>query len=117
MIETSRDLKFSQRKSNFGILLKVNKMGYAKKVEDDNNSSSSSLNESLLIATMCIIGLNVHVHLKDGSVFSGIFYTASVDTGFGTFHFIDQFVSIGFEMFDPFAISIFSIVMCFYIML
>ncbi|KAL1203020.1 Polyadenylate-binding protein-interacting protein 4 [Cardamine amara subsp. amara] len=57
-------------------------MGYAKKVEDDNNSSSS-LNESLLIATMCIIGLRVHVHLKDGSVFSGIFFTSSVDTGFG----------------------------------
>lgn len=58
-------------------------MGYARKAEDDN--SSSSLNESLLIATMCIIGLQVHVHVKDGSVFSGIFYTASVDNEFGTF--------------------------------
>lgn len=60
-------------------------MGYAKKMEDE--SSSSSLNESLLIATMCIIGLHVHVHVKDGSVFSGIFYTASIDNGFGTFRF------------------------------
>lgn len=62
-------------------------MGYARKVEDDNklsSSSPSSVNESLLIAaTMCIIGLQVHVHVKDGSVFSGIFYTASVDNGFG----------------------------------
>ncbi|EOA18648.1 hypothetical protein CARUB_v10007224mg [Capsella rubella] len=58
-------------------------MGYAGKVEDDNKSSSS-LNESVLIAaTMCIIGLQVHVHVKDGSVFSGIFYTASLDNGFG----------------------------------
>ncbi|CAL9226996.1 unnamed protein product [Arabidopsis halleri] len=57
-------------------------MGNARKVEDDdnNNSSSSSL---LIAATMCIIGLQVHVHVKDGSVFSGIFFTASVDNGFG----------------------------------
>lgn len=50
-------------------------MGYARKLEDDNSK--------LLIATMCIIGLQVHVHVKDGSVFSGLFYTASVDNGFG----------------------------------
>ncbi|CAH8337011.1 unnamed protein product [Eruca vesicaria subsp. sativa] len=60
-------------------------MGYdERKLEDDNNSSSSSpLNEKLLIATMCIIGSQVHVHVKDGSVFSGLFYTASFDNGFG----------------------------------
>ncbi|XP_010448187.1 PREDICTED: uncharacterized protein LOC104730692 [Camelina sativa] len=61
-------------------------MGYARKVEDGdkNKSLSSSLKESVLIeATMCIIGLQVHVHVKDGSVFSGIFYTASLDNGFG----------------------------------
>ncbi|XP_010433419.1 PREDICTED: uncharacterized protein LOC104717534 [Camelina sativa] len=62
-------------------------MGYARKVEDDddnNKSLSSSLKESVLIeATMTIIGLQVHVHVKDGSVFSGIFYTASLDNGFG----------------------------------
>ncbi|KAF3603065.1 hypothetical protein F2Q69_00034142 [Brassica cretica] len=51
-------------------------MGYERKLEDDKNST-------LLIATMCIIGLQVHVHVKDGSVFSGLFYTASVDNGFG----------------------------------
>ncbi|CAH2077826.1 unnamed protein product, partial [Thlaspi arvense] len=50
-------------------------------MEDDN--SSSSLNEALLVATMCIIGLQVHVHVRDGSVFSGILYTASLDNGFG----------------------------------
>ncbi|XP_022753139.1 uncharacterized protein LOC111301602 isoform X6 [Durio zibethinus] len=37
------------------------------------------MNEALLFATMCIIGLPVDVHLKDGSVYSGIFYTASVE--------------------------------------
>nr|VDD49856.1 unnamed protein product [Brassica oleracea] len=51
-------------------------MGYERKLEDDKNST-------LLIATMCIIGSQVHVHVKDGSVFSGLFYTASVDNGFG----------------------------------
>lgn len=59
-------------------------MGYARKLEDDDGSSSSPpLNETLLIATMCIIGLQVHVHVKDGSVFSGLFYTASFEKGFG----------------------------------
>ncbi|XP_020873457.1 uncharacterized protein LOC9303602 isoform X2 [Arabidopsis lyrata subsp. lyrata] len=59
-------------------------MGNARKVEDDDNNNSSSSSSSLLIAaTMCIIGLQVHVHVKDGSVFSGIFFTASVDNGFG----------------------------------
>ncbi|CAH8317765.1 unnamed protein product [Eruca vesicaria subsp. sativa] len=51
-------------------------MGYAREQEEDNSK--------LLIATMmCIIGLQVHVHVKDGSVFSGLFYTASLDHGFG----------------------------------
>ncbi|CAF2028590.1 unnamed protein product [Brassica napus] len=57
-------------------------MGHARKLEDDN-SPSSPLNETLLIATMCIVGLQVHVHVKDGSVFSGVFYTASFEDGFG----------------------------------
>ncbi|CAN7109963.1 unnamed protein product [Brassica rapa subsp. narinosa] len=50
-------------------------MGFERKLEDDNST--------LLIATMCIIGSQVHVHVKDGSVFSGLLYTASVDNGFG----------------------------------
>ncbi|XP_022753135.1 uncharacterized protein LOC111301602 isoform X2 [Durio zibethinus] len=41
------------------------------------------MNEALLFATMCIIGLPVDVHLKDGSVYSGIFYTASVEKEYG----------------------------------
>ncbi|CAN7119393.1 unnamed protein product [Brassica rapa subsp. narinosa] len=57
-------------------------MGHARKLEDDN-PPSSPLNETLLIATMCIVGLQVHVHVKDGSVFSGVFYTASFENGFG----------------------------------
>ncbi|KAG2244848.1 hypothetical protein Bca52824_093320 [Brassica carinata] len=51
-------------------------MGYARKLEDDDKST-------MLIATMCIIGLQVHVHVQDGSVFSGLFYTASFEDGFG----------------------------------
>ncbi|CAN8273744.1 unnamed protein product [Cochlearia groenlandica] len=62
-------------------------MGYVRKIEEedeeDEDSSSSSLNESMLKATMCMIESKVHVHVNDGSVFSGIFYTASFDDGFG----------------------------------
>ncbi|XP_034214275.1 uncharacterized protein LOC117626614 isoform X3 [Prunus dulcis] len=50
---------------------------------DDETVSSSSLSEALLFATMCIIGLPVDVHVKDGSVYSGIFYTASVENEYG----------------------------------
>ncbi|XP_044473144.1 polyadenylate-binding protein-interacting protein 4-like isoform X2 [Mangifera indica] len=57
-------------------------MGYKNRTElEINNSSSSS--EALLFATMCIIGLPVDVHVKDGSVYSGIFYTASVEKDYG----------------------------------
>ncbi|KAI3810041.1 hypothetical protein L1987_19648 [Smallanthus sonchifolius] len=44
--------------------------------EEDRRSPSS--NDALLLATMCLIGLSVDVHIKDGSVYSGIFHTASV---------------------------------------
>jgi len=67
-------------------------MAIAKKLENEisrssPSSSSSSLNEALLISTMCIIGLQVHVHINDGSVFSGIFYTVSLENEFSTFPF------------------------------
>ncbi|RDX68137.1 Polyadenylate-binding protein-interacting protein 3 [Mucuna pruriens] len=48
-----------------------------------SSSSSSSLSEALLFTTMCIVGLPVDVHVKDGSVYSGIFHTASVHTDYG----------------------------------
>ncbi|KAL1206489.1 Polyadenylate-binding protein-interacting protein 3 [Cardamine amara subsp. amara] len=64
-------------------------MAIAKKLEDEisrsasRSSSSSLLNEALLIdSTMCIIGLQVHVHINDGSIFSGIFYTISLENEF-----------------------------------
>ncbi|KAL6199354.1 hypothetical protein ACLB2K_029138 [Fragaria x ananassa] len=47
------------------------------------SSSSSSLSDALLFATMCIIGLPVDVHVKDGSVYSGIFHTASEENEYG----------------------------------
>lgn len=50
-----------------------------------NEDPSSSLSEALLLATMSIIGLSVDVHAKDGSVYSGIFHTASVENDYGTF--------------------------------
>ncbi|XVE80375.1 hypothetical protein DITRI_Ditri14bG0134900 [Diplodiscus trichospermus] len=54
-------------------------MGLQNRAEEEK----CSMNEALLFATMCIIGLPVDVHLKDGSVFSGIFHTASVEKEYG----------------------------------
>ncbi|KAI3988299.1 hypothetical protein MKX01_012088 [Papaver californicum] len=44
---------------------------------------SSSLNDALLFTTMCIIGLEVEVQVKNGSVYSGIFHTASAENDYG----------------------------------
>ncbi|XP_059444988.1 polyadenylate-binding protein-interacting protein 4 isoform X1 [Corylus avellana] len=49
----------------------------------NEEASSSSLSEALIFATLCIIGLPVDVHVKDGSVYSGIFHTASVEDEYG----------------------------------
>ncbi|GAA0151627.1 hypothetical protein LIER_37319 [Lithospermum erythrorhizon] len=49
---------------------------------DEQNVVSAQLTDSLLFITMYIIGLPVDVHVKDGSVFSGIFYTASVEENY-----------------------------------
>ncbi|KAL2944569.1 Polyadenylate-binding protein-interacting protein 4 [Bienertia sinuspersici] len=51
--------------------------------ESTEEETIASLSEALLFTTMCIIGLPVEVHIKDGSIFSGIFHTASVDNGYG----------------------------------
>ncbi|GJV09497.1 polyadenylate-binding protein-interacting protein 4-like protein [Tanacetum coccineum] len=48
-------------------------MGY------ERRSSKTDMNDALLLTTMCLIGLSVDVHIKDGSVYSGIFHTASVN--------------------------------------
>lgn len=39
----------------------------------------ASFSDALLFATMCIVGLPVDVHARDGSIYSGIFHTASVE--------------------------------------
>ncbi|KAK9070621.1 hypothetical protein SSX86_011023 [Deinandra increscens subsp. villosa] len=46
--------------------------------EYDDRRSSSLVNDALLLTTMCLIGLSVDVHIKDGSVYSGTFHTACV---------------------------------------
>lgn len=43
------------------------------------NAEESSFSDALLFATMCIVGLPVDVHVSNGSVYSGIFHTASVE--------------------------------------
>jgi hypothetical protein len=59
-----------------------------------NSMTEDQTISSMLFITMSIIGLPVDVHVKDGSVYSGIFHTASFDAGFGTLfsliHFICQ---------------------------
>ncbi|KAL6570805.1 hypothetical protein OROGR_000355 [Orobanche gracilis] len=42
-------------------------------------ASSVAMSDALLFTTMCIIGMPVDVYARDGSVYSGIFYTASVE--------------------------------------
>lgn len=51
------------------------------------NDAAAALGDALLFTTMCIIGMAVDVHAKDGSVYSGIFHTASVDKDYGLFLF------------------------------
>ncbi|PSR96285.1 Polyadenylate-binding protein [Actinidia chinensis var. chinensis] len=43
----------------------------------------NSLRDALLFTTMCIIGLPVDVHVKDGSIFTGIFHAARVEDDYG----------------------------------
>ncbi|GMH05738.1 hypothetical protein Nepgr_007578 [Nepenthes gracilis] len=50
---------------------------------DEETTVSPPLVEALLFTTMCIIGLPVDVHIKDGSIYSGIFHTACVDKDYG----------------------------------
>lgn len=60
---------------------------------------SDSLNDALLFATICIIGLPVDVHVKDGSIYSGIFYTACVDDDYGGYVGIyERFFSFLFSL-------------------
>ncbi|KAL5972663.1 hypothetical protein ACLOJK_039468 [Asimina triloba] len=46
-------------------------------------SSSGSVGDELLYATMCMVGLPVHVQAKDGSLYSGIFHTACFQPDYG----------------------------------
>ncbi|KAF2285788.1 hypothetical protein GH714_007792 [Hevea brasiliensis] len=55
-------------------------MGNRNRAEADTDTC---LSEALLFATICIIGMPVDVHVRDGSVYSGTFHTASVDKDYG----------------------------------
>ncbi|CAK9321846.1 unnamed protein product [Citrullus colocynthis] len=58
-------------------------MGCRNREFSEDETCSSTLSEALLFATMCLIGLPVEVHIKDGSVYSGIFHTACVENEYG----------------------------------
>ncbi|XXG79702.1 hypothetical protein AAC387_Pa09g0720 [Persea americana] len=53
------------------------------RIEEPATNDTSSSFDALLFTTMCMIGLPVEVQVKDGSVYSGIFHTASVDGEYG----------------------------------
>lgn len=53
-------------------------MGYERR-----SPTKTDMNDALLLTTMCLIGLSVDVHIKDGSVYSGIFHTVSVNDPYG----------------------------------
>lgn len=46
---------------------------------EQDKAASESLTDVLLFTTMCIIGCPVDVHVKDGSIYSGTFYTACLE--------------------------------------
>ncbi|GAB4846149.1 hypothetical protein Ancab_025147 [Ancistrocladus abbreviatus] len=51
---------------------------------EETATISQFLGEALLFTTMCIIGLPVEVHIKDGSIYSGVFHTANcVENDYG----------------------------------
>lgn len=47
-----------------------------------------SVNDALIFTTISIVGFLVDVHVKDGSIYSGTFHTASVDDGYCKFNVI-----------------------------
>ncbi|THG12207.1 hypothetical protein TEA_000565 [Camellia sinensis var. sinensis] len=49
----------------------------------EERAVQASLSDALLFTTMCIIGLPVDVHVKDGSIYSGIFHTACLENDYG----------------------------------
>ncbi|XP_019183485.1 PREDICTED: uncharacterized protein LOC109178313 isoform X2 [Ipomoea nil] len=50
--------------------------------EENAAAAAAAVSEVLLFTTMCIIGLPVDVHVKDGSIYSGIFHTACVEDSY-----------------------------------
>lgn len=63
-------------------------------------AAAAALGDALLFTTMCIIGMAVDVHAKDGSVYSGIFHTASVDKDYGLFSTMPSaFIDMEFSRF------------------
>ncbi|XP_027064216.1 uncharacterized protein [Coffea arabica] len=50
---------------------------------EEQNGASTSANNALVFITMSIIGFPVDVHVKDGSIYSGTFHTASIDDAYG----------------------------------
>ena len=71
---------------------------------EEQNGASTSANNALVFITMSIIGFPVDVHVKDGSIYSGTFHTASIDDAYGAFTVI---LVILYFFLSPFVISSF----------
>lgn len=53
-----------------------------RRLQEEDCPVPASLSDALLFTTMCIIGLPVDVHVKDGSVYSGTFHTACLEDNY-----------------------------------
>lgn len=61
-------------------------MGCRNRTLSSEEEESISIGDALLFTTMCIIGLPVDVHIKDGSIYTGIFHTVCVEDDYGRFY-------------------------------
>ncbi|KAJ0734176.1 putative ataxin 2, SM domain-containing protein [Helianthus annuus] len=78
-------MRFLKSRFQFQFINRIESMGCRnpKDKEEEERSRESRtnkwvVNDALVLTTMCLIGLSVDVHIIDGSVYSGIFHTASL---------------------------------------
>lgn len=50
---------------------------------EEQNGASTSVSDALISTTMSLIGFPVDVHVRDGSIYSGTFHTASIEDAYG----------------------------------
>lgn len=53
---------------------------------EEQNGASTSVSDALISTTMSLIGFPVDVHVRDGSIYSGTFHTASIEDAYVPLH-------------------------------